>query len=114
MCIHDAEDFHSCDARPIQPAVGLARILVLVGHEEQTIGMPNIHGNLSGAVAGEFVGAGLRQQTQDSQVVRRHELRQPLANAPAVVGPVIPRDGFLVRQYLGELSVGKREFQASP
>jgi hypothetical protein len=34
-------------------------------------------------------------------------LRQPLANTSAIVDTVVSNDGFLVRQFLGELSVGK-------
>ena len=76
MCIHDLEDFHFGNARPIETAVGLARSLVVIRNKYQAIRMPDINGNLTGAVAGKFVGACLRQRAQDFQVVGRSELCQ--------------------------------------
>jgi len=72
MCIYDAENFHFRDALPIQPAVGLSRGSLVVGHEQQAVGMSDVHRYLSGAVAGKFVGALLWQKPQGFQILRRH------------------------------------------
>lgn len=114
MRVYDAEYLHFRDAPPIKPAVRLAGNLGVVGRQQQAARMPHIHRNLPGPVAGQFVGTNLRQKPQSLQIVRRHQVSQSLANAPAIVRPVFAHDGLLVRQFLGELRVGEGQFHASP
>ena len=52
MCVGNFDELHLRDARPVQPAVGLSGRFIVVGDEDEAVGVLGVHGDLLVAVCG--------------------------------------------------------------